>query len=391
MKCSFSKVILLLSVSISFFSCKKNVANLRLNVSDMETITFDLKDKTIENRDDIFKNIKCISLETKDKFLIGQIDELFFIDSTIVVVDKDISKAVFLFDNNGKFKSRVSFNGRGNHEYLQLTHVFMQNDTIAINDIIKREINFFDLNGKFLRTIQYEMPFNQVEWLGDNRIACNIYQGKSKKFSHLDDYSFVIMNVESDVVPEPVYAFGPDNSNPGMIMTRFKNLYSFDNHVYCSVNFENVIYELTKDSAVAKYKLELASGNLEDVTFKTTEEAMDYISNNPFFLGFYTELKDFSIFGISVPEEGVLQFIYDHKTKEAHLIPFQSQNPLFSFLSTQLFRYGENTVVAPVNSSRFVSFKKMLEGQGIQCVFENEEIENLTDESNPLLFYYEIQ
>lgn len=386
MKYSYNTVLLLFTTSLLLFSCRKPISDLMVNDSSVETITLDVNEKSIKNLDDAFKTIKCVALETNDNNLIGQIDDVFFIDSTIIVVDEGIAKAVYLFDNSGKFKGRISFNGRGKHEYLQLTHVFRRGKSIAINDLIRREINFFDLNGKPIKTIKYKLPFNEVESLGDNYLACNIYRGNSKEFSNLNDYSFVILDDETD----PVYAFGADNSNPDMILTRVKNLYSFDNHVYCTVNFDNVIYELTKDSAIAKYRLVMSPDLLKEVKFETTEEALEYTSENPFFFGFFTELKDYSVFGLSVPNEGLIHFVYDHKTKETRRLPLESQNPLFAFFSTPMFRNGDNTIVVPVNSDRILHYKEMLERAGIKIVFDDENLEKLTRESNPVLLYYEM-
>lgn len=388
MKKFYINAVSLLSVAALFFSCGKRVENLQLNDSFVETVKMDINDKVIEDRDAIFKNIKWVVLETQDKNLIGQIDDLLFVDNTIVVVDKNIAKGVFLFDSNGKFKTRVSSMGRGNHEYLQLTHVFLQHDTIAINDLVKREINYYDLNGKHLGITKYELLFNEVEYLGNGFIVCNIYQGKNKGYKDLDYYSFAILRNDDELKTE--YAFGADNSSPDMIFKRTKNLYSFDDHVYCTVNFENVIYELTKDSAIAKYRLAMIPDLLMDKKFKTTDEAMEYLSSNPFFHGFYTELRDYSLFGISVPKQGVKQFIYNHNTKETHLIPAKSINPLFSFLSTHLFRYGDNTIVTPVNSSMILSLKKTIQFQDADFAFNDVALDTLTNESNPVLFYYEM-
>ena len=368
-------------------SCNK-VSNMRLDDSSIETVVMDVNDMSIENRDDVFKDIKYVVLETSKDNLIGQIDDLFFIDDKIIVVDKNIAKSVFIFDNTGKFLTRVSNNGRGSHEYLQLTHVFVENGDIAINDIYKREINYFDTNGKFIKTIQYDLLFNEAESLGDNQIVCNIYQGKSKNYSYLDDYSFVVLDGNDRY--KPVSAFGADNSNYDMILSRIKNLYSFEGHVYCTINFENVIYELTKDSVIAKYRLAMTPDDLEDVTFNTTEESMEYTSKHPFFHGFYVELKDYSLFGVSVPNQGCQQFVYNHKTKKAYLIPLYYSNPLCSFFSTNLFRYGDNTIVAPINSSYVVNLRNTMEAQGINNIFENESLDKISEEQNPILFFYEL-
>ena len=87
-----------LTLTPVILSCNKNVTIMRTDYTFVDTIHFNMDDNSIPYRDGILNNARYVKLETLDNNLIGKIDELYFIDSTIVVVDKDIAKAVFLFD-----------------------------------------------------------------------------------------------------------------------------------------------------------------------------------------------------------------------------------------------------------------------------------------------------
>ncbi len=64
------------------------------------------------------KKIDYIRLETIEKNVIGQISKILFADSTIIIVNKRMAKAIFMFDFQGNFISKIKKIGKGPSEYL---------------------------------------------------------------------------------------------------------------------------------------------------------------------------------------------------------------------------------------------------------------------------------
>lgn len=385
---NYCKYLFFLSFLFVVFSCTDSINVRPTDYSMIDTILINTEDCTYDVRDSIFKKVSYIKLETTENNLIGRINQLFFVDSTIVVVDKTIAKAVYLFDIQGNFKTKVSGLGRGPHEYLSLIHVFIDRDshTIGINDMIKSEINYFDLDGRYVRTFNYDFPFNEVESLGGGLLVCNIHQGRFEEYPSLNDYSFVILDEDN----KPEYVFGDDNSTPEMNVSRNRNLYPSGNHVFCSVNFTNIIYELTDSGAIARYQLKAVPEDLKDVSFKSGDEAIEYFHLHVDFPGFYVELKDYTILAIDVPENGRQFFVYNHNNCETYRIPSDSSNPLMSFFSTPFFVGNDNSVVVSANSAALIDLKNELNSFGLQDNRLEELSNNLEMESNPVLILYEL-
>lgn len=93
-------------------------------------------------------SFETIALETNDDCLIGQVSKMLFHNDTIIIVDK-ITKSIFLFDDKGKFLSKICRVGRGPQEYLDLTDACVGNDHILVIDNNQRKIFCYNFNGKY--------------------------------------------------------------------------------------------------------------------------------------------------------------------------------------------------------------------------------------------------
>ena len=128
-------------------SCSRSSINERELFANADTITIDFDNPTIYEWSSFVDSISFLKLQTTDKSIIGQIDDILFMDSTIVIVDKRIAQAVFLFDYNGRYKTKLSHMGNGPKEYLNLTYVFKMSDSVvAIQDRKKRKVMCFNAN-----------------------------------------------------------------------------------------------------------------------------------------------------------------------------------------------------------------------------------------------------
>jgi hypothetical protein len=78
-----------------------------------------LAKKTPLLAENYFNSIDIIPLETTPESLIWEIKKIFFIDSGVYIFDGKQSQ-VLLFDNKGKFISKIGKKGRGPGEYIHI-------------------------------------------------------------------------------------------------------------------------------------------------------------------------------------------------------------------------------------------------------------------------------
>ena len=120
-------------------------------LSNLETIKFDF-DKATKTFDikTLFNSVsyEVIALETTDACLIGEVSKIVFRNDTIFVADKT-TKSLFIFNDKGKYLSKICRTGRARQEYTDLSDVFIANDHILVLDQYQNKVCCYDFNGQF--------------------------------------------------------------------------------------------------------------------------------------------------------------------------------------------------------------------------------------------------
>jgi hypothetical protein len=110
----------------------------------------------------IFENMKIIRLQDHEEALIGKIDKIQVYDNYIFILDKLIAKKLFLFDKEGKYIRQIGKFGDGSGEYAEISDFTINEKTkeVIILDM-KPKINIYDLEtGKFVRSIQVNNEYS---------------------------------------------------------------------------------------------------------------------------------------------------------------------------------------------------------------------------------------
>lgn len=111
---------------------------------------------------DCIDTIQFIKLETDDECILGDIIKIEETDSLLFILD-DIgsasSKRLHAFDKNGNFKFKVSQQGQGPGEYVDLQTFSIKSDTLYLFDGCSREFIRFDTSGKY---IDKSDPIDQI-------------------------------------------------------------------------------------------------------------------------------------------------------------------------------------------------------------------------------------
>ena len=126
----------------------------------------------------------------------------------------------------------------------------------------------------------------------------------------------------------------------------------------------------------------------EDITNDLLREQR---RNNPFFNGDFVELKDGAIFHIFESGFPGYRFgIYSNAKQRTFCCDGFRYSPFFCFFDAPKARYGDNTVVVDARSDIALACKDELYKLG-----KKEEIDEfykgLTEDSNPILFFYELK
>jgi hypothetical protein len=97
---------------------------------------------------------KVIPLETNDDCLIHSIHKIQYINERIYILDIR-SNVFFIFDNDGRFVTRLSSVGGGPGEYVQIMDFFVCDDFIYLMDFSRLSILQYSSDLTFLTKIKY--------------------------------------------------------------------------------------------------------------------------------------------------------------------------------------------------------------------------------------------
>ena len=123
---------------------------------------------------DIADSLSYIKLATDTSNLIGVIDKIIPLKDRILIVDKDITQTIYIFDKSGKFIRKINKKGRGPGEYLSLNDVAVDvsHNRLIVHDDMAQKISIFTYEGEFIEKIRLDFITTSIAYLGNNRLAC---------------------------------------------------------------------------------------------------------------------------------------------------------------------------------------------------------------------------
>jgi len=189
---------------------------------------------------DYFRSRKLVRLETTNESLIAQINRLIVYENRYFIFDHQ-NKSIFIFDESGKYISKINSIGKGPGEYIQLSDftIDVKNQRIVLLCDIPSCLIYYDINGQFL---DQEKNSNLKRYIAadqDVLFFVNHFEnyigirsgGKYSEFLKIEDY----------VINKEFYSF-----HPNIIRS---------NHTYFFKVYDNLVYELTDDNVLPAYKM----------------------------------------------------------------------------------------------------------------------------------------
>lgn len=371
-----------------FYSCRPNESIVKVDVLKLEEIMIDPRKGIALPMDSLIENIYFVKLETKADNLIGKISQILFVNDLLFVVDNESSKSINVFGMKGDFKYKISHVGNGPGEYVEISNVCIVpgKEQIAILDRSQSRIIYYKYDGQYVS--MEEIPFmnDYFEYLESGSKAYEIYGMNDPKLGNNGLNSLIVTDSTNNLI----YSSFKDIYKQKFHYTKNRTLRKFQENVYYSPNITDTIY-IVKDSTVeAKYHINIAEKNVAEMKFETSEQFNDLLNDNYFFNGDFIELKDFTYINIMTPW-GYPSAVYVHSKKEVFLNSGVGNHPFFNFLTNvPKARYKDNCIVLDVQSDLIIASKDKLYGNKKSDSLLDPLFENLTEDSNPVLFFFHL-
>lgn len=107
------------------------------------------------------ESIEILGLEETEASLLSDISEIFVYQDKLLFHHKK-SGDIFIFNDKGKFINRINRSGKGPEEYIQITDMWLEGDTIAIHHRASRLVKKYDFQGNFMGALRLPNQINHM-------------------------------------------------------------------------------------------------------------------------------------------------------------------------------------------------------------------------------------
>lgn len=385
--------ILLLSLLLTLLctSCHQKIKNTSLTIqkdSAIVNLTVDLKNYQGVPYDSLIDKISFIRLETNEQCLIGETSQIICTDSLIFISDRRVSKSIFCFDRQGNFKYKVGAVGQGPGEYAgYYCYITLSPNKEYLVVMDWGKIIYYDYAGNFIKETMtpQKHALRNIEFI-DNNLASFEFSGNPEvnerpMLSVYNEQKKLILSAFSTIETEH------------FILSPSYPLRKFGNELYFNPPYSDTFYKVTNETISKAYKINFIGGGAPPIEkgmdCRVYSELLDKVT----YCEDFTILKDAAVFELRTPSGYGSPFIvYFFATQKARNCNMTSNNPLFNFHNIPIARDGDNTLVVPNSALKLIGIKEnMYNSPNIDKAVLSKLYDGLTEESNPVLFFFQIK
>jgi hypothetical protein len=372
----------------------------KISNSDLRVIDIDMAELiTKMNTSQLFKQVTPIILEVTPNSLLRGIDRMYATNELLIIMDRS-TYSVFVFNREGKFLRKIGSRGQGPGEYVSVSDFCVDtvNKTIYLSDYNARKIHHYDLySGKYLQSIKLNTKIeNWYLYYHDN----DLYISCDNDFVDKNQEGFLLhkIDIKSGKTKDAwfdfrIYNKGLNNRKRPFLHTSQKDM-KFTTHLMdtiMSISGNKITPFLTFTD---KYKT-----TKDDV--KNIDELHDEVDQ--FWSRMNSLNKIHTVFNyFECPDFFFMQFflgtnlatiLYDPKTNHVKRIGAFIDDLVYSTQKWSMpvfIAADQKGIYAYVHTMFINTFIETRDKSELSLSMSNNpEIQQLDEDANPLIFYYE--
>lgn len=297
-------------IIICLISCDSTQSADRIDESRATTIKIATNNGT-PDLDSIVRNHKFTRLETSEECLVGEVYKLSCRNKKYYILDRHLQKALFVFDEEGKFRNRIGRRGRGPGEFIEPTDFIVSDSTVTVFDMFGHKLLYYNPDGTFIRSVRLPYSIYEIE-SGRDGSAIYAVGGDNSKCDSLKNYELLEIGPERDIRAK-VY-----KNKYSMDFSNKYDLQGFDEDVIYKKAFRPAVYMLRDKNLYAKYIFDIPShalpGDYEKLCRGNFERFIkQYRDEYTYFNGQFWETDRYAGIGITAKRMPYL-VVYDKDT-----------------------------------------------------------------------------
>lgn len=363
-------------IIICLISCDSTQSADRIDESRATTIKIATNNGT-PDLDSIVRNHKFTRLETSEECLVGEVYKLSCRNEKYYILDRHLQKALFVFDEEGKFRNRIGRRGRGPGEFIEPTDFIVSDSSVTVFDMFGHKLLYYNPDGTFIRSVRLPYSIYEIESGRDGSVIYAV-GGDNSKCDSLKNYELLEIGPEGDIRAK-VY-----KNKYSMDFSNKYDLQGFDEDVIYKKAFRPAVYMLRDKNLYAKYIFDIPShalpGDYEKLCRGNFERFIkQYRDEYTYFNGQFWETDRYAGIGITAKRMPYL-VVYDkdtHRTVSGLVgITFggneTDRNGLFATVMNGPVDVAENRITGVLDQTRLSpSMQAALFGQREETGYAN--------------------
>lgn len=353
-------------------------------------------DKTVENQDinSLFRYSHFVALETLDNIKISQVSKTQIINNKIYILDIKQS-AIFVFNMDGSFIFKISKKGRARDEYLSISDFEVDKDgSIYVNDDSLGYINVYDESGNIQKRIKCPRRVWSFKILRNNIFACNLGNGFGVVDETPTNFNYFCFSDQGGVQHQDV----PFNEE--LLGNKFINgnygssFYLYRDNIYMGSMLNNSIYQIDIDN-----------GDIEPrIVYTMNSQALPKVDDSKKYVTTYLSnlrkgTQPSSIYNFYCFKNGMMvSFTYQYRLHTT--VTSLSGDILYSgrivadecnmIAAFTPYLDSDNTgyAIKEVSTDRILMRLEYLKKNNVENHQLNQIADQITNDSNPVLFFY---
>jgi hypothetical protein len=389
---------------------KKNIQEIGIN-RQLYTIDLDEAEKVRDAfLSEICSQMKTIILETNDNVLIKQVGGVQVYKDYIFVLDNSDNAGLYAFNREGTFIRKYGNRGSGPGEYLSIDDftIGMETGIIYLTNDKAKQILLYDIStGKYIKTIRLE----------EKAINCLHIQYNNEKlytdidYWHNDKNSCILQEIDQSTGKRKQCWLDPQKYNKGWkgeignISRMEESFFYARNQEVCKYipYFSDTIISIGKNQiepyAVVKEKDWISAKDLSKIIEDSNHDggrilqaiAQKEISHN---IHSYIEWDDFISFYYM--KQGDSYFVlYNKKTGKTRTAKYLNNDIGYnkSILVNRFACSDKNGIYEIIGMYAIDMYLERIKEDGVlkPNLDKYEQLKNLPEDTNPVIFYYEFK
>jgi hypothetical protein len=330
-------------------------------------------------------------LETNDSCLISDIRQIEIKDFFIFILT--IDGQLFVFNNNGRFISKIGKHGHGPGEYTVLNAFYIEYNNVVIVDEVKSSLIKYDFKGKYLFTEKFPRECfrysRQVIPTEMNKLLV------SHGINMEANMAYSLVNRNDNELIGQYFSYNPIKLN--------NYIYHYSEHPMTKslegINFIlplcDTVYCYNNSVFSPKYVVEIPGKMLSKTQIE--KNTASYVQNiveggqQGFFTGFTAIFETDNHILLTFRDRGIVggYFLCDKKSKQGTYYIYTSTNTMQNIPFFPIMSSFDNTFVGVCPSDVLLQTNWDILGEtGVQ--FKNM-LSSLREDDNPVLFFYKLK